>query len=882
MARDDDDIRDTRRDETELVLPPGVFAFVLDKTKGNVTTYSGPTKSSLSQTDQPVLFDSNTGRFVSCNIEKALQTNIIARKGEYIVLNNTASNGSHPDSGKAEVLASNILAVGTTENISGPANFALWPGQTANVVQGHTLRTNQYVLVRVYDEQAAQANWASAIVEFVEEEEPVVADDDKSSEGGEIPKKVKAEKKRVVVKKEVTPAIKIDAASLTLGKLLIIKGTDVSFYIPPTGVEVVRDDEENYVRDAVTLERLEYCMLLGENGGKRYVRGPEVVFPTPTEQFVASSDKGKRKFRAYELNENSGLYIKVIADYEGKKAGDELFMTGKDAAIYFPRTEHAIIKYGDQDKHYAIAIPAGEARYVLKRDTGEVDRISGPRMFLPDPRKEVMVRRILDDKTCELYYPGNAEVLAYNQKLRGVAGDNEYAQDSDFESFGAAMAAANLDDGGGGNYTRGFSKTKKKLAAQAEFGDELTRGTSFTPPRTITLNTKLDGAVTVDVWTGYAVQVVNKVGDREVIKGPKTVMLKYDEYLEGMTLSRGRPKDPDNTLKTVYLRTMSNPVTDTISVTTNDLIELSIDLKYLVRFTGDESKWFNVDNYVQYMCDHLRSLIGNQVRQIGIQDFYSSAVEQLRDMVLGPRGDDGRTNKIFEENEMEIYDVEVLSIDFMDHDIEHLLSDAKQEELKNTIRLVNEQRRQELITGQEAAKRSIEAEFAKTAEAIDAIEQATTTRASELRLVQIENHNTERLRDETGKLEAETEASKVRALVLEDDKKKLDQKEEFDKQALARRIEALVAEAQADETRAKAVQPALVQALQALAMSGTLKQMAEHLAPLSIIRNESLSGTLKSMLKGTPMENLLDNIDKLGDNQVIDARTDEDDGESAA
>lgn len=892
MSRDDDDIRDTRRDETELVLPPGVFAFVLDKTKGNVTTYSGPTKSSLSQTDQPVLFDSNTGRFVSCNIEKALQTNIIARKGEYIILNNaTSDNGSQPVPGKAEVLGEYILDVGTTENISGPANFALWPGQTAELVKGHTLRTNQYVLVRVYDEEAAQANWSSAIVKLVEEEESVVADDDESSEGGETPKKVKAEKKPVVVKKEVTPAIKIEAAQLTLGKLLIIKGTDVSFYIPPTGVEVVRDDEENYVRDAVTLERLEYCMLLGENGGKRYVRGPEVVFPTPTEQFVVSSDKGKRKFRAYELNENSGLYIKVIADYndaedgnkeDDKKAGDELFMTGKDAAIYFPRTEHAIIKYGDQDKHYAIAIPAGEARYVLKRDTGEVERITGPRMFLPDPRKEVMVRRILDDKTCELYYPGNAEVLAYNQKLRGVAGDNEYAQDSDFESFGAAMAAANLDDGGGGNYTRGFSKTKKKLAAQAEFGDELARGTSFTPPRTITLNTKLDGAVTVDVWTGYAVQVVNKIGDREVIKGPKTVMLKYDEYLEGMTLSRGRPKDPDNTLKTVYLRTMSNPVTDTISVTTNDLIELSIDLKYLVRFTGDESKWFNVDNYVQYMCDHLRSLIGNQVRQIGIQNFYSSAVEQLRDMVLGARGDDGRTNKIFEENDMEIYDVEVLSINFMDHNIEHLLSDAKQEELKNTIRLVNEQRRQELITGQEAAKRGIEAEFAKTAEATDAIEQATATRASELRLVEIENRNTERLRDETGRLASEEEASKVRSLVLEGDKNKLNQKEEFDRKALARRIEELVAEAQADEIRAKAVQPALVQALQALAMSGTLKQMAEHLAPLSIIRNESLSGTLNSMLKGTPMENLLDNIEKLGVNQVIDARTDKDDDKTAA
>ena len=65
----------TQRDDargTELVLPPGVFAFVLDNTKGNVTTYCGPTKSSLSQTDQPVKFDKDTGRFLSCNICKTI------------------------------------------------------------------------------------------------------------------------------------------------------------------------------------------------------------------------------------------------------------------------------------------------------------------------------------------------------------------------------------------------------------------------------------------------------------------------------------------------------------------------------------------------------------------------------------------------------------------------------------------------------------------------------------------------------------------------------------------------------------------------------------------------------------------------------------------
>lgn len=854
----------TQRDDargTELVLPPGVFAFILDNTKGNVTTYCGPTKSSLSQTDQPVKFDKDTGRFLPCSIDTALQTNVIADKGEYIVLRNVSKDAKHPGFGKAEVLATDTLEMGTMENISGPANFALWPGQIAEVIQGHSLRSNQYVVARVYDEDAARENWSKAVVKPAEGE----------GEGEKTAKKV------------VSDAVGIDPTTLTIGKLIVIKGTDVSFYIPPTGVEVLEDaltdGIKSYVRNAVTLERLEYCILLGENGTKRYVIGPEVVFPSPTEQFVVSQDKGKTKFRAYELNNNSGLYVKVIADYDEYKAGDELFITGKDTAIYYPRQEHAIIKYGDQDKHYAIAIPAGEARYVLNRETGAVDLIEGPVMFLPDPRTQVMVKRILDDKTCELYFPGNRDVLEHNRSLRNAAGSNEYAE---VESFGAAMAAANLDDGGGGNYTRGYSATKRRLAAKGEFGDELSRGTEYTPPRTITLDTKLDGAVTVDVWTGFAVQVVNKSGERRVVMGPKTVTLEYDEYLEGFSLSRGRPKDSDNTLKTVYLRTMSNPVTDRIKVVTKDLVEVSVDLKYLVRFNGDESKWFDVDNYVQYMCDHMRSLIGNRVRQINIQEFYSSAVEQLRDMVLGQNDGEGRPNKTFEENSMEIYDLEVISIEFMDSDIEFLLGDAKQEELRNTIKLEKEERRLTLITGQEEAKRGVDVEFAKTSEASDGLAKEATHRESELRLADIEARSSERLSEQTGNLAAEQEASKVRKVVLDDEKKRLTQKEEFDRAALARTIEELVAEANADETRMKAVQPALIGALQSMAMTGTLQQMAEHLAPLSIVRNESLSGTLTTMLKGTPMEHLLDNIEKIGPSQFLGPKVEDVNDEGAA
>ena len=113
-----------------------------------------------------------------------------------------------------------------------------------------------------------------------------------------------------------------------------------------------------------------------------------MVFPRPTESFV-EGEGGFRKFRAIELNPHSGLHIKVIAEYEeeGKthRVGEEIFITGREQAIYFPRPEHSIIEYGSRKVHYAVAIPAGEGRYVLDRDLGTVDLVKGPSMFLPDP-----------------------------------------------------------------------------------------------------------------------------------------------------------------------------------------------------------------------------------------------------------------------------------------------------------------------------------------------------------------------------------------------------------------------------------------------------------------------------------------------------------------
>ena len=56
---------DTRR-ERDLILAPNEHAFILDETKGNIVNYVGPHKTSLANTDQPVVFNSHTKRFERC------------------------------------------------------------------------------------------------------------------------------------------------------------------------------------------------------------------------------------------------------------------------------------------------------------------------------------------------------------------------------------------------------------------------------------------------------------------------------------------------------------------------------------------------------------------------------------------------------------------------------------------------------------------------------------------------------------------------------------------------------------------------------------------------------------------------------------------------
>lgn len=805
----------------ELALPPGVFAFMQDCTKGGVKCYTGPIVINQTGQERPVLYESVRRTFQPVDLGQAVVKNILAGEGDYIVLENPPENGMQPKEGSVENAVN--LRVGMKVNLPGPCSFSLWPTQSASVIPGHTLRSNQYLVARVYNAEAACKNWNKAVGK-----NGVTAPED-----------------------------------LAIGKLFIIKGTEVSgFYVPPTGIEVVKGDNNEYVRDAVTLERLEYAILVDEDGNKRYERGPQVVFPEPTEQFLC---EGKaRKYKSEELTGIQGLHIKVIADYDenGVKyvTGQELFITAKECAIYYPRPEHSLITYGEKRKHYATAIPVGEGRYIMDRDSGEIRTEKGPKMSLPDPRKECFVRRVLTEKDCDLWYPGNPEAKVYNQALRTAAQASSSSNKGGYVTESQLSAYSNsslemLD------YTAASSA--RGAVAKMATPDQFIRSQTYTSPRQITLDTKFEGVPSICVWTGYAVMVVDKRGNRRVVQGPDTVLLDYDETLEVLELSTGKPKTTDKLERTVYLRVSNNKVSDIISgVFTRDHVPLTLKLSYRVNFEGAPEKWFDVENYVKFLCDHLRSLLKGAVRKLEIADFYENGAAIIRDIVLGKKGEDGvpRPLQKFEENGMVVSDVEILMIQIEDSNIEKMLAEAQYEVVASNIDLDRAEKNAEVGRRKQEIQREMTVDVFETTKLQS--ELATEKVGLELKL-------------ELSKLDAEMhqaeEAQKITA-AKESERDLINKSDLARKQAVADqnltiisaqtelKLKELKAEVDAVVSRFNAAQPGFSEAILALSHEDTLVKVAQAASVQTMIGGASLADFLQRMFQGTNLPEMLKRV----------------------
>ena len=403
----------------------------------------------------------------------------------------------------------------------------------------------------------------------------------------------------------------------------------------------------------------------------------------------------------------------------------------------------------------------------------------------------------------------------------------------------------------------------KNLAA-FEMNANISRGTSYTKPRSITLDTKYDGVVGINIWTGYAVNVVSKDGSREVVVGPQTRLLDYDETLEALHLSTGKPKTTDNILSTGYLRVENNKISDIIKVQTSDFVDVEIKVSYCVDFLEEyKDKWFSVDNYVKFLCDRQRSLLKREVKKYTIQEFYNNSTDICRNIMLNI-SDETKDNglpfgRLFEDNGMLVKDVEILSV-HIESDVARMLEEHQNEIIAKTLELSDAEAKINVVTKlAEVRKKELDLQNQN-----DMYELELANERKNKRIQYEEQQNA--LKRAT--IAAEKQAQKDLQPILDEIAKAQIARE---KEENSIQIEKEKAELQLDKARKASyaamvekimgsISEDLVAALNAKANSEMLETVTGAMSPYAIAEDTSVADVTNKLLRGTSLEGIIDKM----------------------
>jgi len=359
------------------------------------------------------------------------------------------------------------------------------------------------------------------------------------------------------------------------------------------------------------------------------------------------------------------------------------------------------------------------------------------------------------------------------------------------------------------------------------------------------------------VWTGYAVMVVGKFKDRKVIVGPASYILEFDEYLEVFSLSTGNPKTDTKLIKDVYLRVLNNQISDTVEVETKDFVNAQIKLSYRLNFVDDSSKWFNVENYVKFLTDRFRSVLRSVVKQYSIEEFYTNAYSIIKKTVLT---ENLKTGYLFKENNMHVYDVEILNVKILDDSIAKLMMDSQQAMIQQHTTISREKAKLEITKALENIKQETAKSQYETKNLIYSLEKNEVSKKLELEISKIQSE----AKSQNLRLEQEQKAEEIQKLIsqikLEIEKAKETQERFFLEKDNELYLNKLKGEAQALVERSKAISPEFISALQAFSDKHLLEKLAEAMAPLAILGGESVADVFARLLKGTKLESVFLNL----------------------
>lgn len=378
-------------------------------------------------------------------------------------------------------------------------------------------------------------------------------------------------------------------------------------------------------------------------------------------------------------------------------------------------------------------------------------------------------------------------------------------------------------------------------------------------------------ALSIVVPHNYACMATSASGHR-VIEGPCVELLEYEETLTYLTLSTQTPKTDAEVIRTCFLRTVGNRVSDVIRVQSADFVEVDVRVSYGVTFMKEyKDRWFNHENYVQVLCEHLRSLVRSRCRQLHLSDLWPRLPDVIRDVILGDKVEgEGRPGRLFKENGMLVTEVEILTAEILDAQIAQLYHSVQRQIVSLQIgdreaqaQLASARLRDEVEKERQALERAAEQRRAELQDTVRALRHqaalAEIDSKAQAAIAQAEAEGAREMaalkaalkrQQETQAIERELMAKRAEA---EAAARRLVDAQALETEAARHRLQVQLIEVQSAATVAErqAVQRQLVEALTALGDKVLLTEAAQNMNLVSLFKGKDVMTLLGEVLGGT-------------------------------
>lgn len=454
--------------------------------------------------------------------------------------------------------------------------------------------------------------------------------------------------------------------------LLTIKETDTHI---PDVYEVLMGTV-----NAVVLNNRQFCYILdpvdesGKNqfGRKVLKKGEATFFLRPFERL----EKGIQD--VIVLADDEALLLKAVEGFTEtikSKSGDteRSYMPGEKWMIYGPCDFIPSVKVQIIERRKTIPLDENEGIYIRDTITGEIKAEIG-KSYMLKPQEELY--------SLELTPVVNELV---NQQLHGIRNERDK--------------------------TVPVTKSRDK-----------TRVVTFRVPH------------------NSAVQVYNyQTGINRVVFGPDRIMLLPDENFTVVELSGGVPKQ-EGKIRSLSLLLGPDFMSDVVIVETSDHANLALTLSYNWQFKvnkddfKDASRIFSVKDFVGDACKTIASRVRGAVSSFSFEDFHQRSSDIIRASVFGKRGDEIRSEMVFQTNGLVITSVDIQSVEPTDEKTKASLKKSVNQAIEITTEANKARAQHEARKNEQHSKGSLELQKVK-----DSIE----SEKEQIKVIQLKAKNLE-------------------------------------------------------------------------------------------------------------------------------------------